>query len=328
MVLLDFVGDRQLSIPREGLSNAGLWRQLRAAARAAGAAGAFPAEISGGVQDDHLPFLEQGVPVDRPDRLQLPLLAPALRRPLRGVRAAASTRRGRPCSGCSLASDAHGTLGSREAAAGRSARVLRGRGPGSPGGRARAGAVRAAGLRPQGDRPQQARGRGAARPRRGVRGGGDRGAGGRDGRLLRARSRAQRARQLGVARPQDRRRDLPARDQGPRGGQEVRGGGLHDRARGPPGPRGGGGHDGRGARPLRPDRDRGGRGPARGGRPPPRSPTSPRPRCRSTRRIASSAGCASASRTSPVPRATTSVTPPPTARWPSARWRASAISCS
>ena len=62
MVLLDFVGDRQLSIPREGLSNAGLWRRLRAASRAAGAAGAFPAEISGGVQDDHLPFLEQGVP--------------------------------------------------------------------------------------------------------------------------------------------------------------------------------------------------------------------------------------------------------------------------
>ena len=42
----------------------------------------------------------------------------------------------------------------------------------------------------------------------------------------------------------------------------------------------------------------------------------------------SSAGCASASRRSPGPRATTSVTPPPTARWPCARWRASATSCS
>jgi glutaminyl-peptide cyclotransferase len=62
MVLLDFVGDRQLSIPREGLSNARLWRRLRTAARAAGAGRAFPAETSGIVLDDHVPFLRQGVP--------------------------------------------------------------------------------------------------------------------------------------------------------------------------------------------------------------------------------------------------------------------------
>ena len=62
MILLDFVGDRDLSIPREGLSDAGLWQKLRAAARAAGAEEAFPAETSGAVQDDHLPFLEEGVP--------------------------------------------------------------------------------------------------------------------------------------------------------------------------------------------------------------------------------------------------------------------------
>ena len=42
----------------------------------------------------------------------------------------------------------------------------------------------------------------------------------------------------------------------------------------------------------------------------------------------SSAGCASASRTSPGRAPTTSVTPRPTARWPSARWRASATWCS
>ncbi len=42
MVLLDFVGDRQLSIPREGLSNAGLWRRLRAAARAGRGGGRVP----------------------------------------------------------------------------------------------------------------------------------------------------------------------------------------------------------------------------------------------------------------------------------------------
>jgi peptidase M28-like protein len=62
MILLDFVGDRDLSIPREGYSDAGLWRRLRAAARAAGAESAFPAAISGAVADDHLPFLEEGVP--------------------------------------------------------------------------------------------------------------------------------------------------------------------------------------------------------------------------------------------------------------------------
>ena len=62
MVLLDYVGNRRLSIPREGFSNAVLWRKLRFAARRAGAAGAFPATISGGILDDHLPFLRQGVP--------------------------------------------------------------------------------------------------------------------------------------------------------------------------------------------------------------------------------------------------------------------------
>lgn len=62
MVLLDFVGDRRLSIPREQNSNAALWRKLRAAAARVGAAHAFPRGVSGGVLDDHLPFLRRGVP--------------------------------------------------------------------------------------------------------------------------------------------------------------------------------------------------------------------------------------------------------------------------
>jgi glutaminyl-peptide cyclotransferase len=62
MVLLDFVGDRRLSIPREGFSDPRLWRLLRQAARRAGAAHAFPAGTVGRVTDDHLPFLQQGVP--------------------------------------------------------------------------------------------------------------------------------------------------------------------------------------------------------------------------------------------------------------------------
>jgi glutaminyl-peptide cyclotransferase len=62
MVLLDFVGDRDLSIPREANSDRALWRRLRRAARAVGGAGAFPAATSGAVLDDHIPFLQRGVP--------------------------------------------------------------------------------------------------------------------------------------------------------------------------------------------------------------------------------------------------------------------------
>jgi glutaminyl-peptide cyclotransferase len=62
MVLLDFVGDRQLSIPREGYSSPGLWRRMRAAARAVGVGRHFPPGVRGPIADDHLPFLEEGVP--------------------------------------------------------------------------------------------------------------------------------------------------------------------------------------------------------------------------------------------------------------------------
>jgi hypothetical protein len=62
MILLDFVGDRDLRIPREANSDEGLWQRLRAAAARVGAAREFPPETAGPVSDDHLPFLEQGVP--------------------------------------------------------------------------------------------------------------------------------------------------------------------------------------------------------------------------------------------------------------------------
>ena len=61
-IVLDFVGDRDLAIPRERLSNRRLWSQLRAAARRAGHAAAFPADEQGEVIDDHVPFLRVGVP--------------------------------------------------------------------------------------------------------------------------------------------------------------------------------------------------------------------------------------------------------------------------
>jgi Peptidase family M28 len=62
MVLLDFVADRDLRIPREGSSDPDLWRGLRAAARAVGVGRHFPADVQGTIYDDHLPFLREGVP--------------------------------------------------------------------------------------------------------------------------------------------------------------------------------------------------------------------------------------------------------------------------
>jgi peptidase M28-like protein len=62
MILLDFVGDRSLSIPRETNSDEGLWRKLRAAARRVGAGPVFPNGVGTPVLDDHLPFQDAGVP--------------------------------------------------------------------------------------------------------------------------------------------------------------------------------------------------------------------------------------------------------------------------
>jgi glutaminyl-peptide cyclotransferase len=62
MILLDFVGDKKLSIPREANSNRRLWAKLRRAAARTGNGRAFPARTSGAVLDDHIPFLRAGVP--------------------------------------------------------------------------------------------------------------------------------------------------------------------------------------------------------------------------------------------------------------------------
>ena len=62
MILLDFVGERGLRIPREDLSDAGLWRALRAAARRVGVGRVFPPRRQGAILDDHVPFIEEGVP--------------------------------------------------------------------------------------------------------------------------------------------------------------------------------------------------------------------------------------------------------------------------
>jgi glutaminyl-peptide cyclotransferase len=61
-VVLDFVGDRDLAIPRDGYSNRRLWTKLRAASRRTGQARHFPAFEQGAVLDDHVPFIRAGVP--------------------------------------------------------------------------------------------------------------------------------------------------------------------------------------------------------------------------------------------------------------------------
>ena len=62
MVLLDFVGDRELTIQYESNSSPALWRRLRDAARRAGAIRFFPEGNQGAISDDHIPFLRRGVP--------------------------------------------------------------------------------------------------------------------------------------------------------------------------------------------------------------------------------------------------------------------------
>ena len=147
----------------------------------------------------------------------------------------------------------------------------------------------AARLRAQGDRPQQARRRAAARARRDLRRRARRlDPRGRDHGLLRPRRVAGRARRRRAPRPADDRRDVPAGHQGPPRGGQVRRRGLHDRADRP-------------RRATRRSRARPARRPTtscscrprrtstRSRSPiPTRSPTSRRPRCRSTRRARSS----------------------------------------
>ena len=62
MVLLDYVGNRGLSLPREGSSSLSLWSRLRAAAKNVGASASFPPTSGQVIVDDHTPFLRAGVP--------------------------------------------------------------------------------------------------------------------------------------------------------------------------------------------------------------------------------------------------------------------------
>jgi glutaminyl-peptide cyclotransferase len=60
-IVVDFVADERLSLPREQLSDPSLWARLRAAAGRVGVGRVFPDRVVSGVQDDHLPYRERGV---------------------------------------------------------------------------------------------------------------------------------------------------------------------------------------------------------------------------------------------------------------------------
>jgi hypothetical protein len=62
MILLDYVANKGLRLPREGTSDPGLWRRLRVAAQAVGAGAVFPPGTGPALLDDHTPFLRAGVP--------------------------------------------------------------------------------------------------------------------------------------------------------------------------------------------------------------------------------------------------------------------------
>lgn len=65
LILLDYVANKGLQLPREENSDPGLWDELRGAAEEAGVSEYFPPEGEGPqyfIIDDHIPFVRQGVP--------------------------------------------------------------------------------------------------------------------------------------------------------------------------------------------------------------------------------------------------------------------------
>jgi glutaminyl-peptide cyclotransferase len=62
MILLDYVANEGLEIPQEGNSDSALWKRLREAAAEVGAEDRFPGELGTPILDDHIPFLQAGIP--------------------------------------------------------------------------------------------------------------------------------------------------------------------------------------------------------------------------------------------------------------------------
>lgn len=62
LVLLDYIGNRGLRLPREGFSERRLWSRWRSAARRVGTDGLYRGEAGVEVVDDHVPFVRRGIP--------------------------------------------------------------------------------------------------------------------------------------------------------------------------------------------------------------------------------------------------------------------------
>jgi glutaminyl-peptide cyclotransferase len=62
MVLLDYIANKGLRLPREGSSDSALWARVRAAARGVGVGAVFPPTTQTTIYDDHTPFLRAGIP--------------------------------------------------------------------------------------------------------------------------------------------------------------------------------------------------------------------------------------------------------------------------
>jgi Zn-dependent M28 family amino/carboxypeptidase len=62
MLLLDYVGNRGLRLPREASSDRTLWSRIRDAAKKVGTGAVFPDATETAIIDDHTPFLRAGVP--------------------------------------------------------------------------------------------------------------------------------------------------------------------------------------------------------------------------------------------------------------------------
>jgi glutaminyl-peptide cyclotransferase len=62
MILLDYIANKGVQLPREGSSTTNLWARVRAAARSVGVGAAFPPTRQATIYDDHTPFLRAGIP--------------------------------------------------------------------------------------------------------------------------------------------------------------------------------------------------------------------------------------------------------------------------
>ncbi len=62
MVLLDYIGNAGVRLPREGSSTASLWQDVRDAGQKVGVRAIFPDKTQVSIFDDHTPFLRAGIP--------------------------------------------------------------------------------------------------------------------------------------------------------------------------------------------------------------------------------------------------------------------------